>query len=277
MRTLWSFISRYNAFFLFLIFEVASLIIFVKNNSYQRAEFINSASGVVGRLNAEKDQWYGYLSLRDVNDSLARENAHLRGLLKSSYYIDTATKQKVTDTVYKQQYEYIIARVINNSVNQPNNYLTINKGSEQGIAKGMGVICNKGIVGKVIYVSAHFALVQSLLHKDSQFSAMLADNKEIGSIVWNDDLDPHKGILKDVSNNAQPKLGEWVVSSGYSLFPEGLPVGKVSSLHTKGGGYSLNMEVTLSVDFSKLEYVNVVVNKFGNEQEALEGQKKKDE
>jgi rod shape-determining protein MreC len=277
MRTLWRFINRYNAFFLFLIFEVAAIIIFVKNNSYQRAEFINSASGVIGRLDAEKDQFYGYLSLREVNDSLARENAHLRGLLKTSYYIDTATRHKVTDTVYKQQYEYIVARVINNSVNQPNNYLTLNKGSEQGIAKGMGVICNKGIVGKVIYVSGHFALVQSLLHKDSQFSAMLGDNKEIGSITWNDDLDPHKGILKDVSNNAQQKVGEWVVTSGYSLFPEGVPVGKVSSLHTKGGGYSLNLEVSLSVDFSKLEYVNVVDNKFGKEQEALEGQKKKDE
>jgi len=277
MRTLWSFINRYNAFFLFLIFEVTALIIYVKNNSYQRAEFINSASGVIGRLNTEKDQLYGYLALKEVNDSLARENAHLRGLLKSSYYIDTASKHKVTDTIYKQEYEYIIARVINNSVNQPNNYLTINKGSEQGIAKGMGVICSKGIVGKVIYVSDHFALVQSLLHKDSQFSAMLANDKEIGSIQWNDDLDPHKGILKDVSNNAQPKVGEWVVTSGYSLFPEGIPIGKVSSLHTKGGGYSLNMEVTLSVDFSKLEYVNVVDNKFGKEQEALEGQKKKDE
>ena len=237
MRTLWRFISRYNAFFLFLIFEVASLIIYIKNNSYQRAEFINSASGVIGRIDAEKDQLYSYLSLKDVNDSLARENAHLRNLLKASYYVDTASKHKVTDTIYKQQYEYIVARVINNSVNQTNNYLTINKGSEQGIAKGMGVICSKGIVGKIIYVSDHFALVQSLLHKDSQFSAMLAGNKEIGSIEWNDDLDPHKGILKDVSNNAQPKLGEWVVTSGYSLFPAGIPVGRVSSLHTKGGGY----------------------------------------
>jgi rod shape-determining protein MreC len=83
--------------------------------------------------------------------------------------------------------------------------------------------------------------------------------------------------LKDVSNNAQPKLGEWVVTSGYSLFPVGVPIGKISSLHTKGGGYSLNMEVTLSVDFSKLEYVNVVLNKFANEQETLESQQKKDE
>ena len=223
------------------------------------------------------DEFYSYLSLKEVKDSLARENAHLRNLLKSSYYIDTASKHKVADTVYKQQYEYIVAKVINNSVNRSNNYLTIDKGAKQGIAKGMGVICNKGIVGKVVFVSDHFALIQSLLHKDSQFSAMLAKNKEIGYVAWSDDMDPHKGLMKDVSNNAQPKLGEWVVTSGYSLFPEGVPIGKISSLHTKGGGYSLNMEVLLSVDFSKLEYVNVVDNKFAKEQEALEAQRKKDE
>jgi rod shape-determining protein MreC len=277
MRNLWRFISNYNAFFLFLIFEAASLIIFVKNNSYQRAEFINSANSMTGGLYARIEEFYGYLSLKNVNDSLARENAHLRNALKTSYYIDTVTHHKVEDTVYKQQYEYLVAKVINNSVNKSNNYLTINRGSKQGIVKGMGVICSKGIVGKVIFVSDHFALVQSLLHKDSQFSAMLAGSKEIGSIVWGEDTDPHKAVLKDVSNNAQPKIGEWVVTSGYSLFPEGVPIGKINSLHIRGGGYSLNMEVTLSVDFSKLEYVYIVDNKFGNEQDGLEARQKKDE
>jgi len=277
MRNLWRFISNYNAFFLFLIFEVASLVIYIKNNSYQRAGFINSANNVAGSFYEKINGLYAYLSLKDVNDSLARENAHLRNLLKTSYYVDTVTRQKVSDTVYNQQYEYIVARVINNSVNRANNYLTINKGSKQGIATGMGVICSKGIVGKVIFVSDHFALVQSLLHKDSQFSAMLASTKEIGSLAWGEDMDPHKAVLKEVSNNAQPKLGEWVVTSGYSLFPEGIPIGKISSLRIKGGGYSLNMGITLSVDFSKLEYVNVVYNKFAKEQNALEAQQKKDE
>jgi rod shape-determining protein MreC len=167
--------------------------------------------------------------------------------------------------------------VINNSTNRSSNYITINKGSKQGIAKGMGVICNLGIVGKVVFVSDHFSVIQSLLHKDSQFSAMLAKNKEIGYVEWGDDMDPHKGLLKDVSNNAVPKLGEMVVTSGYSLFPEGIPIGKVSNLHTRTGGYSLNMEITLSVDFSRLQFVDVVDNKFANEQSALEAQQKKNE
>jgi len=277
MRNLWIFVSKYNAFFLFLIFEVSALVIYIKYNSFQKATFINSSNQLTGNLYARINEFYGYLSLKKVNDGLARENAQLRNQLKSSFYIDTIKKHKVTDTVYKQQYEYIVARVINNSVNRSNNYLTLNKGSNDGVTKGMGVICSKGIVGKVVYVSAHFAVVQSLLHKDSQFSAMLARNKDIGYVEWGDDINPRKCVLKDVSNNAQPRIGEWVVTSGYSLFPEGIPIGKVSSLHIKGGGYSLNMEVAISVDFSTLEYVDVVENKFAGEHSGLEAQQKKDE
>lgn len=274
MRNLLIFITKYNAFFLFVIFEVLSLVIYIKYNSFQKATFINSSNKVTGSLYTRVSEFYDYLKLKEVNDDLARQNAQLRNQLKSSFYVDTLNKHKVTDTIYKQQYEYIVAKVINNSVNRSNNFITINRGSKAGIAKGMGVICDLGIVGKVIYVSDHFAVIQSLLHKDSQFSAMLAKNKEIGYIEWNDHLDPHMAVLKDVSNNAQPKLGELVVTSGYSLFPVGIPIGRVSSLNTKTGGFSLNMEVKLSVNFSDLQYVNVVDNKFAKEQAALEAQKK---
>ncbi|MGZ3945096.1 MAG: rod shape-determining protein MreC [Mucilaginibacter sp.] len=277
MRNLLIFISKYNAFFLFLIFEISALTIYIKYNSFQRATFISSTSKVTGALYAQRDQLVSYLSLQEQNDSLAKENARLRNQLKSSFYLDTAGKHKVSDTVYKQQYTFIPAKVINNSVNRSTNYITIDRGSLQGVAKGMGVICSSGLVGKVIFVGEHLSLVQSLLHKDSKFSAMLAKSKEIGYIEWSDDLDPHKGILKDVSNNAQPKLGEEVVTSEYSLFPAGIPVGKISNLHTRRGGYTLNMEVALAVDFSKLQYVNIVVNKLAQEQAGLETQEKKDE
>ena len=277
MRNLLIFITKYNAFFLFLIFEFSSLAIYVKYNSFQKASFINSTNKVTGALYTQVNELYDYLSLREINDSLANENARLRTQLKASFYVDTLGKRKVDDTIYKQQYTYIVAKVINNSVNRSNNYITIDRGSRQGIAKGMGVICSSGLVGKVVFVGEHLSIVQSLLHKDSRFSAMLAKNKEIGYIEWSDDLDPHKGYLKDVSNNAQPKLGEQVVTSEFSLFPAGIPIGKVSNLHTKAGGFALNMEVRLAVDFSKLQYVDVVINKLAQEQSGLEAQQKKDE
>jgi rod shape-determining protein MreC len=277
MRNLLVFITKYNAFFLFIIFEISSLVIYIKYNTFQKATFISSTSKVTGGLYTQVDELKDYLSLREVNDSLARENARLKNQLKSSFYVDTLAKRQVNDTIYKQQYTYIEAKVINNSVNRSNNYITINRGSKQGIEKGMGVICSSGLVGKVVFVGEHLSVVQSLLHKDSRFSAMLATNKEIGYIEWSDNLDPRKGFLKDVSNNAQPRIGEAVVTSQYSLFPSGILIGKVTNLRTKNGGYSLNMEVALSVDFGKLQYVDVIVNKFAQEQATLEAQQKKDE
>lgn len=277
MRNLLIFIAKYNAFFLFLVFEIISLIIYIKYNSFQKATFISSTSKLTGAMYGQVNGLKGYLHLKEVNDSIAKENARLRSQLKSSFYTDTAVKHQVTDSVYKQQYTFISAKVINNSLNRATNYITINRGSEQGVAKGMGVICGSGLVGKVIFVGQHLSLVQSLLHKDSRFSAMLANSKEIGYIEWSDDLDPRKGILKDVSNNAQPKIGDEVVTSEYSLFPAGIPIGKVSNLHTRQGGYTLNMEVALAVDFGKLQYVDVVVNKLAKEQAGLEAQEKKDE
>lgn len=277
MRNLLIFITKYNAFFLFIIFEISSLIIYVKYNAFQKASFINSSNVITGNLNEQYTGLKSYLSLKDVNDSLARENAKLRSQLKSSFYIDTIAKRKVDDTVFKVKYEYITAKVINNSTNHSYNYLTIDRGSNDGIAIGMGVICSAGIVGKVVNVTPHMANVQSMLNKNSRFSVILANNKEIGSIQWGNDLDPHKGLLVDVSTNAQPKLGEAVLTSGYSLFPEGIMVGKVTNLRPKGGGISLNMEVNFSVDFSKLEYVNVIDYKFAQEQAGLEAQQKKDD
>ncbi len=254
------------------------MLIYVKYNSFQKATFINSTNNVTAGLYTRVNEFNSYLSLREVNDSLARENAVLRNQLKSSFFVDTVSKRLVIDSVYKQQYQTILAKVIDNSINRRNNYLTINMGSNAGITKGLGVISNDGVVGKVTLVSEHYAVVQSLLHKETIISAMLADSKDPGSFKWGDDLDPHTGLLYDVSNNARPKLGGWVVTSDLSLFPAGVRIGRISNLHsTKGGGFFLNMDVKLSVDFSKLQYVYVVYNKFALEQMGLEAQEKADE
>jgi len=277
MRNLLIFITKYNAFFLFLIFEIGALVIYGKYNAFQKASIINSTNNVTGNFYARYNELERYLSLQDENDKLARDNARMRNLLKSSYYTDTVAKRRVNDTVYKQQYEYIPARVINNSVNRRNNYLTINVGTDAGIARGMGVICDQGIVGIVREVSPHFSVIQSLLHKDTRFSAMLVSTKARGTLKWDDGFDPQIAQLSEVTNNVQPHLGEQVVTSELSLFPAGVPIGRVSNLHTKNGGFFLNMEVRLAVNFATLQYVYVVNNRFGQEQAGLEALQKKDE
>jgi len=278
MRNLWIFISKYNAFFLFVIFEVSALFILINYNSFQKATYISSSNEITGLAYQKVGQVTDYLSLASVNDSLARENARLRGELRSAFYIDTLTKRTIADSIYKKQYTYIVAKVINNSVNHRNNYITINRGSKDGITKDMGVICSSGVVGFVVNTTDHMANIQSVLHKKTQISAMLADTRDLGSFLWGDNLDPHQGLLVGVSNNVKPSMGQPVVTSTLSsLYPPGIPIGKISNLHAKEGGLFLNMEVNLAVDYSKLEYVYVVINTLALEQKQVEAARVKDE
>src|SRR5690606_20840103 len=140
--------------------------------------------------------------------------------LKSSKYMRLVEQDSVLDSLGETQYTYTVARVISNSVHQKNNYLTINRGLEEGIEKGAGVISSHGIVGIVLNVSKHFATIQSLLHADTRVSASLANSNAFGSLVWGtENYDSQKVLLKDIPNHVKVKSGELVITSGYSLFP----------------------------------------------------------
>ncbi len=269
MRNLWIFLSKYNAFFFFIIFFAVSFILLVNNNSFQRSSTWNSSNQFVGQIYQQANEFESYVKLGKTNDSLAAENARLRSQLKASLYDDSVVEKTVKDTTTRQQYTYIVAQVVNNSIHRQNNYLTVNRGTRHGIRKGMGVIGPNGVVGIVRDVSENFARIQSLLHSETRFSAMVDGN--IGSMVWGDNnMDPHRGTLKDIPNHIVVRKGARVVTSGFSLFPKNVPIGQVISSGTKGGDSFLNVEVRLATDFGALEYVYVVNNILAAEQETLE-------
>ena len=273
MRNLWLFISKYNAFFLLVIFFTISLILLINNNSYQRASVWNSSNQVVGTAYERVNEFSSYLVLGKTNDSLAAENARLRNLLKSSYYNDSVKQITVKDSVLKQQYTYTVARVINNSVHQKNNYLTINRGSKHGIKKGMGVIASSGVVGIILNVSENFSTVRSLLHTETKISASVDGN--IGSLVWGEgNYDSRFALLKDIQSHLTIKKGARVTTSEFSLFPPGTNIGSVSESDTRDGNSALNIKVKLDTDFAKLQYVYVIINLLSEEQLNLEAQNK---
>jgi len=269
MRNLWLFISKYNAFFLLIIFFTISLVMMVNNNSYQRASVWNSSNHIIGSTYERVNQFSSYLVLGKTNDSLAAENARLRNLLKSSLYSDSIDRVTVNDTNLNQQYTYTIARVINNSLHQQNNYITINRGKRHGIEKGMGVTSASGIVGIVLNVSENFSTIRSLLHTETKISASVDGN--IGSLVWGEGVyDARFAILKDIQGHLIIKKGSRVVTSEFSLFPTGTNIGVVSKSAVKGGSSSLDIEVKLDTDFSALQYVYVINNLLSTEQLSLE-------
>jgi rod shape-determining protein MreC len=271
MRNLWLFIGKYNAFFLFLIFFTISLILLINNNSYQRASVWNSSNQIVGTAYERVNELNSYLILRKTNDSLAAENARLKNLLKSSFYEDGLNEVTVNDSVLKQQYTYTVAKVINNSVHQKNNYLTIDKGSKHGIKKGMGVTSATGVIGIILNTSENFSTIRSFLHEETKISATVEGN--IGSLVWGDgNYDSRYALLKDIQSHLNIRKGARVITSEFSLFPQGTNIGYVTESTSKYGNNALNIKIKLDTDFAKLQYVYVVINLLSEEQLNLEAQ-----
>lgn len=272
MRNLWIFISRYNAFFLFIIFFIVGIYLTIKNNSYPRSVTLNSSNEVVGNAYENLNVLKRYLNLGMVNDSLAAENAKLKSQLLALTTVDSAKDVKVNDTLTNQQYTYLAAKVVKNSITLRNNVMTINKGSVDGIKTGMAVISpQKGVVGFIRDVSLHLATIQSLLHKDTRISVTLKKTNAFGSLVWGENnFDIRKAFIKDIPNHIKMNVGDTVVTSGFGEFPAGILVGRLSKTGVATNDNFLSGELNLFNDFGTLQYVYVIKDKLAKEQEILE-------
>lgn len=266
MRNLIVFIVKYHFFFLFILIEIFCGYLIIQNNRFQRAIFINSTNVIAANLLETVNNFKEYFSLKRTNIILAKENAQLRSLVGG--YHDSLSTFTVNDTLYKQQYKYIEAKVINNSINKRNNYLTLNKGSLHGIKSEMGVITSNGVVGIVKDVSSNYCSVISLLHKDSKLSVKIATNNYFGSLVWNGE-DPKIATLLSIASHVKLSKGDTVVTSPYStIFPEGIMVGVIDSFETGDTFYTIY--VKLSVSFQNITYVYIINNLMREEQKKLE-------
>jgi rod shape-determining protein MreC len=275
MRNLFLFLWRHHFFILFLFIEAISILLIVQNSNFHHASVVNSTNKVAAKLNEGISSVTEYVKLKNTNEALARQNAALRTLMRDAYYIDSALKKNITDTIYRQQYGYITAKVISNSTNRRNNYLTLNRGKMQGIAPEMGVICAQGVVGIVKDVSDHYASVISLLHKEFQVSAMIKKNGFYGPLVWGG-YDAEHGSLKDIARHVVLHNGDTVVTSGFSgVFPEGIMIGTIEKFEAKAGDNFYNISVKLSTDFGSLSHVFVVTNTMKDEQRQLEEKNEK--
>ncbi|MCF8253897.1 MAG: rod shape-determining protein MreC [Bacteroidia bacterium] len=270
MRNLIFFFYKYYTFILFFILELFSFVVLYQYNNYQRASFLNYTSGVASTFYEKVNSTTNYFELRDINDSLMAENARLRAQMLNAYYQTGFTQTSINDSVYKQQYSYIAANVVNNSVTKLNNYITIDKGSEAGIEPDMGVIGSNGVVGIVTSVSEHYATIRSALNSNTKISCMLKKNNAFGSLEWNGDS-PKFSSLKYVNKHVEITSNDEIVTSNYSkLFPQGIPVGRVFSHSLDAGDNFHYIKVELNTDFSTLKNVYVVKNILKNEQQNLE-------
>lgn len=279
MRELLNFFIRHSKWFVFAIYIVASIFLLVRSNPAHQNIYLTSANAISATVYNWSNNVSGYINLRDNNENLNRRNAELLAqvsvleqqvlALQERLMLDSLELPEVL-----KPYDFITAHVIKNSIMQEHNYLTINKGSLEGVKPEMGVIDQNGVVGVINVVGLNSARVISLLNPHFRLSCKIKGNDSFGSLVW-DGKDPRFAILEELPRHTVYQAGDTVVTSGYSaVFPPGIPVGIVEPNSKSGNDNLFALKIRLLTDFSTLDNVQVVVNYIAEELQALEEKEK---
>ena len=155
MRNLLNFLARYSSWFVFTFYAVLSCCLLFQSNPYQHHVFLTSAGAISTGVYEVTNNVTGYFSLRSINEDLQRQTALLQGevlQLKDQlrqFREDSLQRQVNAADTARIKYNFIIGSVINNSIHNPYNYITINKGLADGVRPEMGVLDQNGVVGVV--------------------------------------------------------------------------------------------------------------------------------
>lgn len=269
MRNLFVFFRKHYFYFLFLLLEITSLLLFVNNNAFQKSQLFSVSNSITGNVNNLFSNISEYFSLRKTNSVLVEELARLHSRIPEAFYVTDKNVFYKKDSIVMLEYKYISAKVISNSTNKRNNFLMINKGSRHGILNHMGVIIGNNVVGQVVGVSPHFSWIMSLLNKDSRVSGKFKKNNQLVNVEWNG-VNYRKGQVKEIPKHIRMVVGDTIITSGNSdIFPEGLMIGTISDFTIAPDENFNYAEILFSTDFNSIGYVEVVVDLMRNEKEEL--------
>ena len=269
MKEIIKLILKYHFTIIFILLEIVSFSLIIRHNEYQRAIFSESASTLFGNISSTITSIKDYFRLKEINESLAKENILLKNRLEAYEFLQDTIIQRTVVEGSIPVYEYIGAKQVNATYNRTKNYITLNRGRKNGLQKEMAVCTPEGIVGLIQDLSDHFAVVIPLINVDARISAKIKKNNYYGSLQW-DGNDYAYSYLNDIPYHVEVNAGDTIVTSGLSkIFPEGIVVGYVESVDKVPANF-LKIKVKLAVDFKRINHVYVILNNKKNEQTSLE-------
>jgi rod shape-determining protein MreC len=273
MRNIFVFIARYSTFFLFLILQVVALGMLFRYNRFHEAAYMNIAHEVTGEMYIRYNAIETYFNLKEENELLREQNARLLNQLKADFEGPDTTWQlglPGSDSLSApRKFLYMPAKVIGNSVHAQNNYITLHRGSAQGVQPNMAVIGPNGIIGKVVDVSPNMSIVMSLLHRKNSVVALLKKGGGFGEITW-DGRRPELVELNNIPRTIKVVKGDTVVTSAYSdIFPPGAVVGYVDEIIEDKSSSTYSLRVRTATDFYRVQHAYIVRNLQRGEMDSL--------
>ncbi|MDR3184739.1 MAG: rod shape-determining protein MreC [Prevotellaceae bacterium] len=257
MDNLFRFLIGIRVLLSFVILEVIALLLFTASSYYQQSVVVSKLHSIRGSLHEQVTHFAQYLDLRETNAMLAAENTALHNELACYRFVHSTSPGTVTNHAGAPLFNYIPANITDNSVNKQHNYIMLDAGAADHVAPDMGVVTQNGVIGIVMAVTEHYAIVKSLLHTDWRCNVRLVHAGDFGPLQW-DGLTYNEAVLHDIPQHSNVQTGDTVVTSGYSsIFPPDIPVGVVKSYEIKRGNF-YEIRIRLFADFKKIRHVNIV-------------------
>lgn len=255
-------LKKYSTTILFVLLELLCFLLIVNSLPFQNRKMVSVSNRIAGRWYRIVSNCSDYLHLKTQNDMLAEHNAMLMNQLENL----SATTDSL---IISDMYTFVPAHVIKNTIYETNNYIVIDKGEIDGIEPDMGVICDNGVVGKVVNVSNHFASIMSLLNSYSIVSCRFIDNQYVANVVW-DNMNYRYGKVKDIPSHLIINKGDTLVTSGYSsMFPPDIIMGTIEEYDYDENEMFSSAKMKFSTNFSTLRHVYVVKNNYKSEIDSL--------
>ncbi len=267
MRNIFLFIRRYFNVILFLVLQGFSIYLIVYYSRYHKAIFSKTANQFTGKINEQYSNVAYYFQLKKTNDSLVAANEKLYNKLKADFELPDTSSHLAIDTIKVdsieqfRKYRYYPSKVVYNSIVAQNNFIVLGRGASQNVKEGMGIIDpNRGVVGVVTEVSPDFAVVMSLLHKDSHLSGKLLKGGETGTLNW-DGKTPNIISLSGIPKSAKVSKGDTIISSGFSTsIPKGMLIGIVQEVKGDKSTNNFLIKFKTAANFYNLEFVYAIEN-----------------
>jgi rod shape-determining protein MreC len=267
VRNIVLFIRRYANLLFFLLLQIFSIYFIVTYSRHHKAAFSGSLNKISGGVHKQYDKVQYYFQLQKTNDSLVKANQSLYDALVQKNNSASLPSKVVTDsikvdsiTTYKR-FNYLSAKVVSNTITGPSNYLVVTGENVPNFKKGMGVVgINNEVVGVVTAIDGNYAVIMSLLHKDSRLNAKLYKSSgESGTLTWNGQV-PNMLNLSNIPKSATVKVGDSVVTNISAIFPKGLLFGQVASVKPETANNNFNIVVRSAANFNNIEFVYAIAN-----------------
>ncbi|MBR4997391.1 MAG: rod shape-determining protein MreC [Bacteroidaceae bacterium] len=275
MNSIFQFLYKHLHWIVFFALEILCFVLLFSYNSFQGSVYLSTANNVSARVVSARSRVTSYFGLAEVNDRLATQNAALLQrveeleALVALQQLDSLSQAEAVQRVHRTGYVITPAQIIDKSINRADNFMTLDRGTLDGVQPNMGVMSANGVVGVVYKCTEHYSLVMSLLNSKSSVSCKVQGSNDLGYLRWNGG-DARYAMLHDLPRYSAVAIGDTIVTSGNSsFFPEGIMVGSVEELYPSSDGLSMTLKIALSAHFSQLERVFIMRKMDAEEMTAL--------